>query len=171
MSKSIKKYNGDVQSENRLIRSKTIKKPKGIIIMDTWNNKQFPMDIFQVDTMSYNNSKLNDRFHETYGGSKRDIFSPWHFVVELVDEKPQVITTRPFSIKSGFTGYEDYLTIMIIGDSNKDIYPGKFYKAIAHSIINQFFFFQQFRIKSSEDIIYWTGKNFKKNELEKELYL
>jgi len=166
-----KEYIGETYSENRFIRNNMIlNKPKGIIIMDTWNNPTFPMELFQVDTMTFNTSRIQDYFHEYYGGSKRDLFLPWHYIVELVDEKPFIINTRPFSLKSGLKNYQEFLTILIIGDSNKDIYPGKFYKQIAHGIINQFFFFQQFRVIDSSKIQYWTGKNFKKEELEKELY-
>ena len=166
-----KKFVYNQYIENSYKRNNIIlQKPKGFIIMDTWNNKYYPMDVFMVDTMSFNTFKVKDVFHELYGGSKRDLFLPWHFTVELVNEFPFVINTRPFTYKSGFEGYEEYLTIMIIGDSNKDIYPGKFYKQIAHTIINQFFFMQQYHIHDHNEIIYWTGKNFKKTELEKELY-
>jgi len=157
------------QSENRYLRNNMIKnRPKGFIIMDTWNNKFFPMDLYQVDTMTFNTSRIQDQFHERYGGSKRDLFLPWHYTVEIVDEKPFIINTRPFTIKSGFPGYEDWITILIIGDSSKDIYPGKFYKQIAHGIMNQFYFFQR-RIQPK--ILYWTKENFKHEELEKELYV
>jgi len=172
LDKGKKLYTGEQYEENAFKRNKMIlNKPKGWIIMDTWNNKYFPMRTYQVDTMSFNASKVSDHFHEYYGGSKRDLFLPWHFIVEMVDGKPMVLSTRPFLYKSGFKGYEDYLTILIIGDSNKDIYPGKFYKQIAHMIMNQFKFLKNYYIHNdSSNITYWTGTNFKPNELEKELY-
>lgn len=172
IEKGKKSYIGETYSENKFKRQNMfLSKPKGIIIMDTWNNKVFPMKTFQVDTMGFDTNRIKETFHQFYGGSRRDLFLPWHYTIDLVDEIPFVVNTRPFSVKSGFKGYENYLTIMIIGDSSKDIYSGKFYQSIAHIIINQFFFFQQFRINDHNNIIYWTKDNFKKNELEKELQM
>jgi len=167
-----KAYQVDQYIENRYKRTnQIIKRPKGWIIMDTVNNKRFPMDIRQVDTMGFDTIKIHDQFHELYGGSKRDIFLPWHFTIDIVDEKPFIINTRPFTYKSGFDGYENYLTFMIIGDSNIDIYPGSFYKTMAHLVMNQFKFMQQFHVQNEKkDIIYWTGKNFQTINLEKELF-
>jgi hypothetical protein len=167
-----KAYTGEQYVENAYKRNNMIlNRPQGWIIMDTWNNKVFPIRDYQVDTMTFNSSRISDFFHEYYGGSKRDLFLPWHFIVEMVDGKPMVISTRPFTYKSGFKGYENYLTIMIIGDSNKDIYTGKFYKQMAHLIMNQFKFLKSYHIHNEKsDIIYWTGTNFKDYELEKELY-
>jgi len=169
INSSVYKY--DPNYENKFTKQNTIvNQPKGWIIMDTWNNKLYPMDIFKVDTMKFNTSRLSDEFHAQYGGSRKDLFLPWHYTVDLVDEKPFITTNRPFTYKSGFPGYENYLTIMIIGDSNHDIYTSKIYKTIAHTVMNQFKYLGAFRISNEEDSIkYWTGKNFKKFELEKEL--
>jgi len=146
-------------------------KPNGWLVMDTWNNPFWKMELFQVDTLGFNTSKLQDYFHEYYGGSKRDLFLPWHFIVEVVDEKPYIINTRPFMYKSLIPGFEEHLSIMIIGNSELDIYPGKFYKQIAHGIMNQFKYMRGYRIDPTvKNITYFTGKGFRKQELEKELH-
>jgi len=148
-----------------------LQNPDGWVIMDSVNNPFWKMDIFDVDTMAFNTSKLQDYFHEIYGGSKRDLFLPWHYTIDLVNEKPFIINTRPFMYKSLIPGYREHLSIMIIGDSNLDIYPGKYYKQIAHGIMNQFKYVRGYRLDTSpEKITYFTGKNFKPFELEKELH-
>jgi hypothetical protein len=165
-------YRHDAYAENRYKKSNMFKvRPKGWLIMDSWNNKAFPMSVFEIDTMKFNTSKLGDEFHRKFGGNKRDLFLPWHWVVELVDEKPYVIQTRPPFYYSGIPGYKNYYTIMIIGNSNVDIYPGLFYKAIAHQIINPWHAIPSVRVPNSkEDFVLWTGKNFDFNNLLKELF-
>jgi len=159
--------------ENSFKRTNMIlTKPKGWIIMDSFNNKYFPVKEFEVDSLKFNSGKLKTYFTQHYGGNPRDLFLPWHYIVELVEgEQPFVMNTRPFNYKSGFKGYEQYLTIMIIGNSNNDIYPGRFYKQIAHMIMNPMAFMKGFFIPNeSSRRLYWTGTNFKKEELELHLY-
>jgi len=165
------KYNHNAYAENRFKKSMLIKnRPKGWVIMDTWNNKFFPMDIFSVDTMKFNTEKLAREFHIKFGGSQRDLFLPWHWTIELINQKPFVIQTRPNMYKSNFPGYENYFTIMIIGDSNQDIYTGSLYRQMAHMIINPQKFIPSVRVPNSkENFIFWTGKNFLQNNLLKEM--
>lgn len=172
IDKGIKNYHYENYVENAFkYNFMNLGNPKGWVIMDSVNNPFWKMDIFSVDTMKFDTSKLADDFHEQYGGSKRDLFLPWHYIVEMVDEKPYVISTRPFMYRSLVPGYKDYLIIMIIGNSNLDIYPGKFYKQIANGIMNQFKYTKGYRLDPApENITYFTGKNFRKNELEKELH-
>jgi len=171
INNGIKNYHYENYVENSFKHNNmNISHPKGWVIMDSWNNPFWKMELFQVDTMGFNTSKLTDYFHELYGGSKRDLFLPWHYIIDIVDEKPFIINTRPFMYNSLLPGYRDYLSILIIGNSNLDIYPGKFYKQIAHGIMNQFRYVRGYRIDPTpENIVYFTGKNFNKKELEKEL--
>ena len=164
-------YLPDQYAENRFKQTQMIKtRPKGWVIMDSWNNKPFPMDIFQVDTMKFNTEKLANWFHQKYGGNQRDLFLPWHWVVELVNQKPYVIQTRPIMYKSNIPGFQNHLTIMIIGDGNQDIYPGLLYKQIAHMVINPMKFLPSVRMSNSpETFTFWTGKNFNQNNLFKEI--
>jgi hypothetical protein len=145
-------------------------RPHGWLIMDSWNNKIFPTDVFSVDTMKFNTEKLSKDFHQNYGGSNRDLFLPWHWVIELINGKPFVIQTRPPMYKSKIPGYSNHFTIMIIGDSNQDIYPGLFYKQMAHMIINPWKFIQGVRMPNSkENFTFWTGSNFNQDYLLKEM--
>jgi len=164
-------YQPNAYAENRFKQTHMIKnRPKGWLIMDSWNNKIFPTDIFSVDTMKFDTERLARDFHQHYGGSQRDLFLPWHFTIELINEKPFVIQTRPPMYKSNIPGFANYFTIMIIGDSNQDLYPGLFYKQMAHSIINPWKFITGVRMPNTkESFTFWTGKNFHKDNLFKEI--
>ncbi len=166
-----KLYLPDAYAENRFKRTNLMKsRPKGWLIADTWNNEAFPMDIFQIDTMKFNTSKLADWFHQKYGGSKRDLFLPWHYIVELVDSKPYVIQARPLMYRSNIPGFKDHYTILIIGDGNQDIYPGLFYKQMAHMCINPMKYMIGARIPNSkENFTLQTGSNFDLNKILKEM--
>lgn len=164
-------YVPDAYAENRFKQTNMMKtRPKGWLIMDSWNNKIFPTDIFSVDTMKFDTEKLAKDFHQKYGGSTRDLFLPWHYTIELINQKPFVMQTRPPMYKSNIPGFQNYHTIMIIGDSNQDIYPGLFYKQMAHMIINPWKFIPGVRMPNSkENFTFWTGKNFDQDQLLKEL--
>ncbi len=164
-------YNPNSAAENRFKQTQMMKsRPKGWLIMDSWNNRIFPTDMFSVDTMKFDSEKLQKDFHQKYGGSTRDLFLPWHYTIELINQKPFVIQTRPPMYKSNIPGFSNYLTIMIIGDSNQDIYSGKFYQQMAHMIINPWKFIPGVRAPNSkENFTFWTGKNFDTDNLLKEL--
>jgi len=164
-------YNPEAYAENRFKQTNLIKtRPKGWLIMDSYNNKSFPMDLFTFDTMKFDTEKLAKEFHMKFGGSTRDLFLPWHYTVELVNGKPFVIQTRPPMYKSNIPGFQDYFSIMIIGDSNQDIYSGLFYKQIAHMIMNPWKFIPSVRMANTKETIqFWTGDNFDKDKLFHEL--
>jgi len=154
-------------AENRFKQTHMMKsRPKGWLIMDSWNNKSFPMDIFSVDTMKFDTYKLFMEFHRKFGGSNRDLFLPWHWVVEIVRERPFVIQTRPPMYKSNIPGFANYFTVMIVGDGNQDIYPGLLYKQLAHNVINPWKFIPSVRMTNDpKDFVFQTGKNFDKEKL------
>ncbi len=164
-------YTPDFMAENRFKQTNIMKvRPKGWLIMDSWNNTSFPMDIFSIDTMKFNTEKLSKSFHQVYGGSVRDLFLPWHYIVELVNGKPFVIQTRPLMYRSNIPGFKNHYTIMIIGDANQDIYPGFLYKQMAHMIINPMKYMIGARVPSSkENFTFQLGKNFDQDKLLKEI--
>ncbi len=157
--------------ENRFKQTEVMRiRPKGWLIADSWNNEAFPMDIFSIDTMKFNTEKLATWFHQKYGGSVRDLFLPWHYVVELVNGKPFVIQTRPLMYRSNVPGFKFHYTVLLIGDGNQDIYPGAMYRMIAHMIINPAKYMIGMRIPNSkENFTFQTGKNFDWNKLLKEM--
>jgi len=164
-------YMPDAFAENRFKQTYMMKtRPKGWLIMDSFNNKIFPMDIFTIDTMKFDSERLTKEFHKNFGGSNRDLFLPWHWIIELINSKPFVIQTRPPMYKSNIPGFKNHFTIMIIGNSKEDIYPGMFYKQMAHMIINPWKYIPSVRVNNSkENFTFWTGDNFDQNKLLKEM--
>lgn len=165
-------YRYEQHVENAFKRTHMIQgRPKGWLIMDSFNNQVFPLDIFRYDTMAFNGSKLQNEFHKKYGGNIRDLFLPWHYTVEIIDEKPFVMQTRPLMYKSKIPGFEKHITVMLIGDSNIDMYGSKYYKMIAHNIINPYKMMPGVKMSNSpETFTFWTGDNFKTDNLFKELF-
>jgi hypothetical protein len=166
-----KVYTPNAFAENRFKQTHMMKsRPKGWLIMDSYNNKTFPMDIFTIDTMKFDSERLAKEFHKNYGGSNRDLFLPWHWIIELINGKPFVMQTRPPMYYSNIPGFKSHFTIMIIGNSNEDIYPGAFYKQMAHMIINPWKYIQSVRVNNSkENFTFWTGKQFDQDKLLKEM--
>ncbi len=164
-------YTPNSFAENRFKQPNLMKtRPKGWLIMDSANNESFPMDIFAIDTMKFDSEKLATWFHQKYGGSVRDLFLPWHYIVELINGKPFVIQTRPLMYKSNIPGFKNHYTIMIIGDGNQDIYPGALYRQISHMCINPMKYMIGARIPNSkENFTLQIGKNFDLNKILKEM--
>ena len=154
------------ERENTLIRGFVNDKPEGWVIMDTVNNPFFPIDILPFDTGDFDLGRIKKEFHRAYGGKPNDLFLPWHYTIDIVNETPYIIQTRPFNYKTFIPNYENKLMIMIIGDSNIDIYSGIYYQAMANQIINQFRFMHGFYLMNQrKDFEFFTGKNFKKDIL------
>lgn len=166
------KFKYEQYVENAFKRTHVILgRPRGWLIMDSFNNPFFPLDIFTVDTMKFNTSRLQREFHKKYGGNVRDLFLPWHYTVEIVDENPFVVQTRPLMYKTPIPNYERHISVLIIGDSNRDIYSGKFYKQIAHNIINPYKVMPGVKMQNSkDDFTFKTGSNFNTTNLLKELF-
>jgi hypothetical protein len=166
-----KLYLPDAFAENRFKKTnQMLSRPKGWLIADSWNNEAYPMDLFEIDTMKFNTEKLATWFHKTYGGSTRDLFLPWHWIMDLVNNKPFVIQTRPFFYKSNIPGFKNHFTILVIGNGDIDIYPGAFYKQMAHMLINPVKQLPGIRVNNSkENFTFQIGKNFDRNKLLKEM--
>jgi hypothetical protein len=151
----------DSNRENRFQRQFVIQKPKGWLIFDSWNNPWFPLKVREIDTSDFDLRLIRKYFHLEIGGKPNDIFLPWHYTIDIVNETPYIINTRPFNYKSLISNFEEHLSIMIIGDSNKDIYNDIYYKAIANMIINPFRFLNGFYLLNQrKDFIFKTGRNF-----------
>jgi len=140
-------------------------RPKGIIIMDTYNNPFYPLVKVEFDTDAYDFIKLEDELAIEYGLSKDRLYMPWHFQLEMQKMKYHCRTTRPLMYHSLMPGYEKYITIMITGNTNKDLYNEKLYKTIAHFILNSLKYQHAWRIKQDEIKLVNLGKNFRRNQL------
>ncbi|MFA7129165.1 MAG: hypothetical protein WC136_08355 [Sphaerochaeta sp.] len=161
-------YKYNTTNEKEFKRNGTFKrKPKGIIIFDSYNNKWFPLETVKVDSVMFNTRTIRDEFHRNYGGnSKTEIFTPWHYSIEFVGKNYYCLQSRPITYKSLIPEYEDYITICIVGDSNADIYSPEIYKTIAHTIINPLHYLIGWHIKPDDTLYHNLGKNFKIHQLQ-----
>jgi len=166
------KYNQSNEREFKVGGTfKTI--PKGFIIFDTYNNKWFPIKTVQIDNNMYNLRIIKDDFHRQYGGSStEDLFMPWHYTVEFIGKSYNVSLTRPVMYKSLIPGYEDYISICLMGDSSADMYTKDIYQIIAHLILNSYHYIPGWRLNlSNSDLIEYhnLGESFKTTQLKKYL--
>ena len=114
-------------------------RPKGVMICDSWNNGSFKFEQTALDTAQPDWPRVWNEYLKKYSLVDRAMFFPTHFVIDTINNLPQVIATRPLSYKSLMPDYEEWITVMIIGDSNRDIYTPRFYMSIADFIINPIF--------------------------------
>lgn len=93
---------------------------------------------------------------------------PWHYTVELIAKNYNIINTRPIMYKSLIPEFEDYISICIVGDSNKDIYSPELYKVIAHTVMNPIHYIPGWRLNPDGNTQFHNlSKNFKTAQLEK----
>lgn len=164
------KYKYDLVAEKEFKRVATIKgKPKGFLIFDSYNNEWFPLTAVSVDKVTFNLRILKDEFHRKFGGSSsQELFMPWHYTIELIGKNYFPISTRPLTYKSLIPGYEDYISICIVGDSKIDIYSPDFYKVIAHTVMNPLHYLTSWKLNPNDYTTYHNlGKGFKNQQLEK----
>jgi hypothetical protein len=146
--------------------------PKGILIIDSFNNDFFPLNLIDIDTSIFTLPNLKDQYHQEYkaGTPMTHLFMPWHYTVELAKRTYFATATRPLTYKSLLPGYENHIIICIQGNTYNDMYTHNMYKTIAHTIINPLKFIPSWKLKGKENITYHNiGPNFKINQLEKEL--
>jgi len=154
----------EVKTNSRLSSISRIRgKIQGFVIEDSANNLPFPVARPILDTSKPLLATLQKEFNATYG-AELDVF-PWHFVVELDQSAEYVIhMMRPISqkfpagrdwyntqIKANGIGIEGItkeffknrkdieleqtIHILIMGDSNIDVYTRDIYRKIGAYII------------------------------------
>lgn len=143
-------------------------KPQGILLQDTYNNFVFPIQpIPRLDSNKCDLIKLNQKYREIYTSFKSD-FLPWHYVVELIDDRYHVFNTRPINIvypkkhedviknenniNFGIRWndetkdfmykrrflIEESIHVCILGDTYRDIYPKNIYRVLGNMCIKPF---------------------------------
>lgn len=171
------------------INKKRIRKYNGIIISDTFNNPIFPISIPKYDESGFYYSDYVKRFIRHY--SKRDVeFLPWHFFIEFIDNKYMIYNIRPFNYMYPLNSMEcinvmdlnnietdrqffndiqieDYVHVIILGDTNSDIYTSDIYYKIGKFIVNGYKeFWYNPNIKLNNGIHTLSiGKNFVPSKL------
>lgn len=164
ISSSIK--NTDIRvSTNKDSSSQTHRftiKPQGIVIQDTYNNFITPIRPNpRIDTSKFDLLRVIRTYRELYTDFK-PVFLPWHYCVEFVHDRYFVINTRPLTQKypldtnyvlnnankktwdenthrffnNNLFNINMSIHICVIGDSNLDVYPNKFYNLVGRTCIS-----------------------------------
>ncbi len=175
---------------------KRINKYYGFILWDTYNNPIFPISYPKFDENDVFYPEYVKRFYRSYSKKEVDIL-PWHFFIEFVNNKYLIYNTRPYNYMFPLTSseclnvvssnnielnsndkrifsennVEDYMHIMILGDSNTDIYTNDIYFKIGKFIISAYRqFFYSHNIKIDNEIYFISmGNNFNQNMISKYL--
>ena len=156
----------DRSLERKYIKTNTFQpNAKGFVLMDTWNNPQFPLTEIILDKTRYDSTIILHEFRRVYGFSKMELFMPWHFQVELVGRDYIIQNTRPVNYLSLFKEYKEHICICVVGDSTKDIYMPDLYTKIAHLCIRPF---TKARVnRTPEEFINKLGKGFAFDQIKK----
>lgn len=136
-------------------------RPQGILIQDTFNNPFFPINPRpKLDTSKLDIIEVYKRYRETYSRFN-SIMLPWHFCVEMIEDRYVAINTRPLDMRFPIDNKEaltlqkennwDEITelffdenifdisegihVAIIGDTNSDVYPKRIYEVIGRMCI------------------------------------
>lgn len=137
-------------------------RPKGMIISDSYNNIIFPIKYPRLDTSKFDLLNLNLTFKEQYGSFNLN-FLPWHFIIEFIKTNYFVFNTRPIDQKFPLTtddvntiilrnsigiddktrqflkyrpfDFQEAIHILIIGDSNMDVYTRQIYELLSYNCI------------------------------------
>ena len=139
-------------------------KPMGILVQDSFNNPFYPITpLPKIDTSKLDLLDLTRFFKERYIRLKESqLFLPWHFCVEFVNNQYFVFNTRPINMKfpkkninfinhpirdswdnittsfmdNNTFDISDAIHICVIGDSTSDIYTRNLYEVIGRICIN-----------------------------------
>lgn len=137
-------------------------RPLGIIITDSYNNPFFPIRPRpRIDTSKMDLFEIFRRYRELYEQYNSWLL-PWHYCIELIDSKYFIFNTRPLDMKFIINSttavnrqdlwdettkrfmlekpfdIEQSLHVLIIGDSNLDVYTKKFYEMLGRTCIVPF---------------------------------
>jgi hypothetical protein len=180
-----------ISKDDSSVINKIDTKPKGLIISDSYNHFAFPIRPKpRIDTHRIDLHEINQRYRELYGQFEHNML-PWHFTVELVEDRYYVFNTRPIDMKFPLTNVElknrnvieqdaevnkflyenivdvsECIHIVIVGDSNLDIYTKRTYEAIGKYCISPFI--RYFKIPSGvfqRTYFFNMGKKFNKDLL------
>jgi hypothetical protein len=165
-------------------------KPLGVLIQDSYNNISFPIKLIQIDTNKCNVGLIIDQFFRLYSPAARENnILPWHYIIEFYNENYIAHNTMPLNMKyvktleetkqdavennspilnqetqkllDSTVNIEPLINILLIGDSNQDVYTRKLYKCICNYVINPVSLEGKFVPNLYENIFFMNlGKNF-----------
>jgi hypothetical protein len=148
-----------LKSKSLQISSNWIRpKVTGFVIEDSFNNLVFPMDNPILDNNKQNLQLIQRQYDSLYSTETNSVL-PWHYIIEYLNNDYIIYNTRPINIMYPYGLQEvkdfnrkplnDYtkhildsadntqtkIYILIIGDSNRDVYTKQLYKKIVDHII------------------------------------
>jgi hypothetical protein len=140
-------------------------RPSGIIIEDTVNNLAMPIPHPILDTNIINIQQIHDQYVALYSGDTNDYSGilPWHFIIEFYNRDYIIYNTRPTDLSYVYTTeetrnlvktnnrhilnassktlldssteFKNFIHVLIIGNSDLDVYSKKLYMKIDEFII------------------------------------
>ena len=141
------------------ISNKFKPRPLGILIEDSYNNPFFPIrPMPRIDSAKVDLFLIYKRFRELYSQFAVTLL-PWHYVIEFIEDRYYVFNTRPIDMFFPMSNYDvsnrqdlwdettttfmknyifdikDALHILVVGDSNIDVYTKKFYELLGRICI------------------------------------
>jgi len=141
------------------ISNKFKPRPLGILIEDSYNNPFFPIrPMPRIDSAKVDLFLIYKRFRELYSQFAVTLL-PWHYVIEFIEDRYYVFNTRPVDMFFPMSNYDvsnrqdlwdettmtfmknyifdikDALHILVVGDSNIDVYTKKFYELLGRICI------------------------------------
>lgn len=152
----------DAAKDHPSISNKFKPRPLGILIEDSYNNPFFPIrPMPRVDSAKIDLFLIYKRFRELYSQFEVTLL-PWHFVIEYIEDRYYVFNTRPIDMffpvsnndvlnrkdlwdditkrfmKDYLFDIKEAIHILIVGDSNIDVYTKKFYELLGRMCIVPF---------------------------------
>ena len=149
----------DAAKDHPSISNKFKPRPLGILIEDSYNNPFFPIrPMPRIDSAKVDLFLIYKRFRELYSQFAVTLL-PWHYVIEFIEDRYYVFNTRPIDMFFPMSNYDvsnrqdlwdettmtfmknyifdikDALHILVVGDSNIDVYTKKFYELLGRICI------------------------------------
>ena len=175
----------DTAKDHPSISNKFKPWPLGILIEDSYNNPFFPIrPLPRVDSAKIDLILIYKRFRELYFDFAVTLL-PWHFVIEFIKDRYYVFNTRPLDMffpvsnkdvmnreelwndvtktfmRDHVFDIKEALHILIIGDSNIDVYTRKFYELLGRFCIVPYIrYFKMAAIDYSNIVPLNMGKKF-----------
>jgi hypothetical protein len=146
--------------------------PKGVIIFDSYNNKYFPFRDTIMDDQNFNYRNIWSEYVKKYAATSNPLFFLSHYVVENIGRYPQILATRPIMYKSLFPRYEDFIAIMLVGNSQNDVYSPRYYRMLADIAMNSMHYIPGWRVNleiHKNVILHNLGQGFIPGLLDKYL--
>lgn len=153
-----------LSSKDKPVRQNKFRtRPQGILIQDTYNNPFFPISRPKIDTSKLDLHEVFKKYREFYA-QKSGPFLPWHYCVEMIDDRYYIFNTRPTDMRFPLSNTEvsqmeisdrfddmtkmffkdnifdirEALHICIIGNSKLDVYTIRLYNMLATTCIIPF---------------------------------